>query len=93
PLVNDEAETQRFFTEAPHIFGAEYVQQMSKLMPAEDFAYYVQQVPGCFMFVGAGNADKGMDYPHHHSLFDFDEEAMLNGVKLLLTMVQSAQKE
>lgn len=93
PLVNDEVEAQRFFAEAPNIFGADYVQQMPKLMPAEDFAYYVQQVPGCFMFVGAGNVDKGMDYPHHHPLFDFDEEAMLHGVKLLITMVQSAQKE
>ncbi|MGF7048493.1 amidohydrolase [Paenibacillus sp. DS2015] len=93
PLVNDEVEAQRFFHEAPHIFGAEYVQRMPKLMPAEDFAYYVQEVPGCFMFVGAGNTDRGMDYPHHHSLFDFDEEAMLHGVKLLITMVQSAQQE
>lgn len=58
-------------------------------MPAEDFAYYVQQVPGCFMFVGAGNTDKEMNYPHHHPLFDFDEKAMRNGVKLLVAMVES----
>lgn len=89
PLVNDAYEVQRFFDEALKIFETERVQTLPKIMPAEDFAYYVQQVPGCFMFVGAGNKDKGMDYPHHHPLFDFDEAAMRDGVKLLVAMVES----
>lgn len=94
PLVNDEAECQRFFKEAPEALGESVkVIEMEKLMPAEDFSYYLQSIPGCFMFVGAGNPDKGAVYPHHHSRFTFDEDAMLHGLKLLIAMADSRLKE
>ncbi|MDR6725283.1 amidohydrolase [Paenibacillus amylolyticus] len=86
PVVNDERETERFFQEAVHVFGAQNVQASPMIMPAEDFAYYLQQIPGCFMFVGAGNPDKGAIYPHHHPKFDFDEDAMQHAVKLFIAM-------
>lgn len=89
PLVNHEAETARFFDIARQQFGEDHVKVINRLMPAEDFAYYLQHVPGCFMFVGAGNSDKKADYPHHHASFDIDEESLLIGAKLLVRMVHS----
>lgn len=86
PVVNDAHEASRFFNEAKSVFGKENVQEASKLMPAEDFAYYLERVPGCFMFVGAGNPAKGAVYPHHHPKFDFDEDAMINAVRLFIAM-------
>ncbi|APB70630.1 amidohydrolase [Paenibacillus polymyxa] len=86
PVVNDTHEASRFFNEAKSVFGEENVQETSKLMPAEDFAYYLERVPGCFMFVGAGNPVKGAVYPHHHPKFDFDEDAMINAVRLFIAM-------
>ncbi|MEK4432117.1 M20 family metallopeptidase [Paenibacillus sp. FSL M7-0802] len=86
PVVNDTHEASRFFNEAKSVFGEENVQKASKLMPAEDFAYYLERVPGCFMFVGAGNPVKGAVYPHHHPKFDFDEDAMINAVRLFIAM-------
>lgn len=94
PLVNHDEEAQRFFKVAPEALGdAVEVIEMEKLMPAEDFAYYVKEIPGCFMFVGAGNPDKDAIYPHHHSKFDFDEDAMLHGLKLLIAMADSCMKD
>ncbi|AWV33289.1 M20 family metallopeptidase [Paenibacillus odorifer] len=94
PLVNHDGEVQRFFEVAPAALGESVeVIRMEKLMPAEDFAYYVKEIPGCFMFVGAGNPDKEADYPHHHSKFDFDEDAMLHGMKLLIAMANSCMRE
>lgn len=94
PLVNHEAEFNRFFRVAPEALGdSADVILMEKLMPAEDFSYYVKEIPGCFIFVGAGNPDKGAVYPHHHSKFDFDEEAMLHGAKLLVAMADSCLNE
>lgn len=58
--------------------------EMKPIMGGEDFAYYLQEVPGCFFFVGAGNEDKGAVYPHHHPKFDFDEDALSVGVEALL---------
>lgn len=86
PVVNDKQETDRFFRKAVQVFGDEQVHTSPMLMPAEDFAYYLQQVPGCFMFIGAGNPDKDAIYPHHHPKFDFDEDAMQHAVKLFIAM-------
>lgn len=93
PVVNDEQETARFFREATELFGAERVQASPMLMPAEDFAYYLQKVPGCFMFVGAGNPDKNAIYPHHHPMFDFDENAMQTAVRLFIAMAKGYTAE
>ncbi|NMO94670.1 M20 family metallopeptidase [Paenibacillus lemnae] len=92
-VVNDAVEAERFFRTAPSVFGEEHVQVSPKIMPAEDFAYYLQEIPGCFMFVGAGNEAKGAVYPHHHPKFDFDEDAMLNGLNLMVQMVEAYQDE
>ncbi|MEC0124081.1 M20 family metallopeptidase [Paenibacillus pabuli] len=93
PVVNDEQETARFFREAADVFGADSVQKSPMMMPAEDFAYYLQQIPGCFMFVGAGNPEKNAIYPHHHPKFDFDEDAMQNAVKLFIAMAKGYTAE
>lgn len=85
-VVNDEREALRFFDAAARVFPESHVHRSSMIMAAEDFAYYLQQKPGCYMFVGAGNADKGIVYPHHHPKFDVDEDAMLHGARLLAAM-------
>lgn len=88
PLVNHSVETERFFREAGNAFGLQ-AELSPKIMPAEDFAYYVKQIPGCFVLVGAGNPAKGAVYPHHHPKFDLDEDAMLYAAGLLITLAES----
>lgn len=91
-LVNDESEFNRFYNNAAKEAGV--IPEVSpKIMPAEDFAYYLQKVPGCFVLVGAGNSEKGIIYPHHHPKFDIDEEAMLNAAGLLIALTESYQRE
>lgn len=81
-LVNHESEAERVRRVAAGCFGAERVQEADMLMPAEDFAYYMKEVPGCFVLVGAGNREAA-SYPHHHPRFDIDEPAMLTAGELL----------
>ncbi|MFL1674159.1 amidohydrolase [Paenibacillus thiaminolyticus] len=81
-LVNHESEAERVRRVAAGCFGAERVQEADMLMPAEDFAYYMKEVPGCFVLVGAGNGEAA-SYPHHHPRFDIDEPAMLTAGELL----------
>jgi amidohydrolase len=45
-------------------------------MGAEDMAFTLEKVPGCYFFVGSANAEQGLDYGHHHPKFDFDEAAL-----------------
>lgn len=50
------------------------------IMGGEDFAYYLQKVPGAFFFLGAGD---GQEFPHHHPAFDFDEKVLPQAVLLM----------
>lgn len=86
PVVNDEAETERFFRVAGGLFGADKTHRSPLIMAGEDFAYYLNRVPGCFMFVGAGNKEAGITAPHHHPKFDIDESSMLQAAVLLASM-------
>jgi amidohydrolase len=53
------------------------------VMGGEDFAYYLQKVPGAFIFLGAGD---DMPYPHHHPGFDIDERALVPAASLLASL-------
>ena len=90
-LINHEQECERFMETAPGVLGLR-AEVSLPIMPAEDFAYYVQKVPGCFMLVGAGN-ERNAVYPHHHPKFDIDEQAMLHAAGLLVAMAESYFKE
>ncbi|EFM12931.1 amidohydrolase [Paenibacillus curdlanolyticus YK9] len=87
-VVNDAGEAERFDSVAKHLFGDEAVQHSGLIMAGEDFSYYLQRVPGCFMFVGAGNEACGAVYPHHHPRFDIDERAMLHAARLLIGVAE-----
>ncbi|WP_037289637.1 M20 family metallopeptidase [Saccharibacillus sacchari] len=89
-LINDPEEAERFFRVAPSALPGFKVETATPLMPAEDFAYYLKERPGCFMLVGAGNSEKGFVYPHHHPRFDFDEQAMAASASLLIAMAEAA---
>jgi amidohydrolase len=83
PLVNHPKETD-WVRRAIEGSDSCTLVEMKPIMGGEDFAYYLQEVPGCFFFVGAGNEDKGAIYPHHHPKFDIDEDALSIGVEALL---------
>jgi amidohydrolase len=85
-VVNDESEVARFKRVASHIVPEDHVLTSPQIMAGEDFAYYLQHRPGCFMLVGAGNAELGFVHPHHHPRFDLDERSMLHSAKLLAAM-------
>ena len=73
PVVNDESMVDFVSRTASELFGERRVQEIDPVMGGEDFAYFLQEVPGAFMFVGMGD---GMEFPHHHPAFDIDEKAL-----------------
>ncbi|SDY66555.1 M20 metallopeptidase family protein [Tindallia californiensis] len=85
PLVNHESSSLMVKNAATKVLGKEKVFILEKPnMGAEDFAYYLEEVPGAFYWIGAGNKEKGMDYVMHHPQFDFDEKALINGTKIFI---------
>ena len=82
-VVNHETETLLIKDIAASIPGVTEVYDCPPQMGGEDFAYYLEKIPGCFFFTGA--MPEGEAYPHHHPKFDFKEEAMLIAAKTLGT--------
>lgn len=59
-------------------------------MGVEDFAYFVEKVPGAFFNLGVANSSKGITAPLHNDKFDIDEESLKIGVKLQVLNILSA---
>lgn len=71
-------------------FGANTAVMLEKpSMASEDFAYYLEKVPGTFMFLGV-NDGAGGSFKLHHDQFLPPEEALFNGVSAYLALVDHA---
>jgi amidohydrolase len=49
----------------------------------EDFAIFMEKVPGCFFHLGVRNEERGIVYEWHHPRFDADERALPVGAGIL----------
>ena len=83
PLVNDETMANFVLDVAKRTLGKDKVVDIDPVMGGEDFAYFLEKVPGAFLFLGAGD---GMDFPHHHPAFDIDENVLPQGVLLMTSL-------
>ncbi len=83
-VMNDESMTNLVLEVAAKALGPDKIVRIDPVMGGEDFAYYLQQVPGAFLFFGMGD---GTRYPHHHPGFDIDEKALPQAVLLLTSLV------
>jgi amidohydrolase len=62
-------------------------------MGGEDFAYFVNEVPGMMVRLGTGNKAKGIVHPWHHPKFDVDEDGLWIGAAVLARSVLMCQDE
>lgn len=83
PVYNHQRETEFLAQLALTVPGVDQVITCPPFMIGEDFAYYLEKVPGTFFFTGAKKPEWETAYPHHHARFDFDERAMLIAAKTL----------
>jgi amidohydrolase len=84
PVINDNEVTAVIEETVREVFGEEALDMMRPNMGGEDFSAFQQKAPGCYFYVGAGNEEKGITYPHHHERFTIDEDALEIGVKTFL---------
>lgn len=82
-VVNDAEVVEVVRRAAAAVAGPEWVTAEEQTMGSEDAAFFMQQVPGCYFFLGAANPEKGLGAPHHNPRFDFDEEALVLGLAVL----------
>jgi amidohydrolase len=89
PVINDSriAELVRGVAESVVETPAGIVPEC-QTMGGEDMSFFLQEVPGCYFFLGSANPEKNLAYPHHHPRFDFDETALGIGVEMFVRCVE-----
>lgn len=70
------------------VAGAANVVTPQPWMGGEDFACYLENVPGVFILVGSRNESRGIVSPHHSPLFTFDEDALGLAVRVFVAVVK-----
>ena len=86
-VINDLALSKRVQQIAQQLYPQAEIDTNERTMGSEDMAFMMQEIPGCYFFVGSANPEKGLDAKHHHPRFDFDESALTSGAALMTAAV------
>ncbi|MGL4730425.1 MAG: M20 metallopeptidase family protein [Clostridium sp.] len=92
-LVNDTNMYNLLKESALHVLGKDNVKDiLAPTMGVESFAYFSQEIPAMFYWLGCRNDEKGIIHPAHSSLFDIDENCLKVGVAVNLKMIMNFLK-
>ncbi|KIG10900.1 M20 aminoacylase family protein [Caballeronia concitans] len=84
-LVNSEAETEFARQVAEELVGKENViAPFPPIAGSEDFAYYLQKVPGCFVRLGNGEGRPML----HNARYDFNDDNLAIGAAFWTRLVE-----
>lgn len=68
------------------VFGEETSIESPPIMGGEDFAFYAEKIPGCFIMLGIRNEEVGSTWAVHHPKFKVDEAALPVGSAYLAAL-------
>jgi amidohydrolase len=87
-VINTDWATDLVIDSANKLLGNENVMMMEDpIMAGEDFAFYQQEFPGVFFFLGSGREETGSTYSWHHPQYNVDEECFKTGAALMASLV------
>lgn len=82
-LYNDDTMVELLRENAKKVINEENVTiQKSASMGVESFAYFANERPAVFYFLGARNSEKGIVSPAHNALFNIDEDCIPIGIAI-----------
>jgi amidohydrolase len=82
-VINDPIIAQAVQSVIQKLLPEDELDIHTQTMGSEDMAFFQVSIPGCYFFVGSNNRDRGLDAPHHHPRFDFDEAALSKAAALM----------
>lgn len=85
PVVNDPTMSRLVGEAIGTALGEGSVVSVEPLMVGEDFAYFLEQRPGCFFLLGG--APEGPPVMHHTAQFRIDERCLAIGLKAMTAAV------
>ncbi len=87
PLIND-AELTAKVLEAAGGVSARAANECEPMTGSEDFARFLAHVPGCFLFIGNGEASA----PLHNPRYDFNDAALSHGARVFAAIARTRLK-
>lgn len=89
PTINDPKATIFAREVISELIDKNNIVEAQPTMGGEDFAYYLQKVPGAMIILGTGNPEKGTDKPHHSPYFNVDENVLYIGTAIHVALAYS----
>ncbi|MBN8243832.1 amidohydrolase [Nitratireductor aquimarinus] len=86
PVVNNADATARALAAAQAVCGDKVRTDFPPSTAGDDFAFFSQDVPGAYVWLGNGPAVDGA--LHHNTAYDFNDGAIGTGVKFWTTLVE-----
>lgn len=94
PAVNNDPKIAAVLRQtAGELFPQAVIDHGYQTMASEDMAFMMQEIPGCYCLIGSANSERGLDAKHHQPEFNFDEQALTQGVALLVSAVHDLLKD
>jgi amidohydrolase len=84
PVINDRLATAVVAGAAAAALGPDRVIEAETSMGGEDYAFYLEQVPGAMIRLGTGVPGSDVQFDIHQSAFDVDERAIGYGVRVFV---------
>ena len=86
PVVNNADATARALAAAQAVCGDKVRTDFPPSTAGDDFAFFSQDVPGAYVWLGNGPAVDGA--LHHNTAYDFNDGAIGTGVRFWTTLVE-----
>ena len=81
PVINDHDDLNQIAHDAAvKLYGEEGIKEMPRVMGSEDFAYFMDVVPGIFGFLGSRDAEHQAS--NHNDCYDVPEEVLKRGAAM-----------
>ncbi len=83
PLINSNEMTRRVSKSSHAILGLNSVKEIPFFMGGDDFSFFLQEIPGCYFFLGTKKPGSRVIHELHNGRFDIDERAIPLGAGIL----------
>jgi amidohydrolase len=93
PTVNEAISTAMFEAAADRVLGPDSITEAPQSLGGEDFAWYLDSIPGALARLGTRTPGSPADFDIHQAVFDVDERAIGYGVRLMAATALTAMND